>query len=196
MKNLRLILFATEREARATIKRLKATACKDYYLFSEGIIAITGMGIHAAQAMCMRFALEVEEIWNLGIAGSFRSDIQWGEVVAISSVGKLVPHMEKLDTKSQEIASQALPLFSLTSSGYRLLSSDVPIHDLELHGNLSDRGDLVDMEGYGIAYAAAFYKRPCYMWKVVSDFCSPEGRERIWDNLDTYSECLSISLSC
>ena len=48
--------------------------------------------------------------------------------------------------------------------------------------------DLVDMEGYGVAFAAAALGKKCRMWKIISDFTSPEGRDLIRKHKKELSE--------
>ncbi|MCP5469982.1 MAG: hypothetical protein H7A36_05705 [Chlamydiales bacterium] len=165
----RLLIFATLVEAKATIEALNAFPAGDLYAFENGLIAICGIGIHQAQACTSRYAQECDEVWNLGFAGAL-SSLPMHEIVSISKVGKYVPIID-LDPHSKEMMLNTLPTFELGGS-VPLISSDFPIHS-KIHR--PENFALVDMEGYGIAFAANALQKPLRMWKIVSDFASPEG---------------------
>ncbi len=149
------------------------------------------------------YAQNIGEVWNLGLAGALDGGLPLGEIVEIKSVGKYISS-GTLDPLSQECVRSAIPHldldlgfpynggeslpFSLSAPGGRLISSDFPIHDAQHREYLSKTWDLVDMEGYGIAYAACYLGKKCRMWKIVSDFASPGGRELIRKNKARLSE--------
>lgn len=191
----RLLLFALLHEAEETIKRLQARAVsKSCYLYDSGKIVLTGLGSYAA--MSAVFTHPSNEIWNLGLAGALAEDLPIGEVATIGHVEKYVPHAA-LDEHAQNLMySHLLPI--RLEGTYRLATSDFPIHAKEHRPNC----ELVDMEGYGIAYAAKCLKRPCRIWKVISDFAGPGGpalilkhkkelSKRLADLVEDESSCYS-----
>jgi adenosylhomocysteine nucleosidase len=159
------------------------------YGFERGWIAISGVGLHAAQMAVAKYAHLGSEIWNLGLAGSLRGSLPVGECLSIESVGKYLPlEEEALDAYSQECVAFTLPTFFLGTGSSALISSDFPIHDAGHRARLGKTWDLVDMEGYGIAFAAQVLKKKCRIWKIVSDFASPGGRELIRKHKSMLSE--------
>lgn len=200
-----LIVFAQMREASATLKRLKATpvplhtihvwtegVVPSYYQFDKGFIVISNTGIHAAQMAVSKHAHQFDEIWNLGVAGSLKDNQPIGKIYAIEKVDKYVPvQYSSLDEGSKECIASTIPPHHLDSPGYKLISSDFPIHDKILRESLSPDWDLVDMEGYGIAFAAHHLGKTCKMWKVISDFASENGRDLIHKHMEELSEIIA-----
>jgi adenosylhomocysteine nucleosidase len=191
-----LIIFAQAAEAECAIRRLKAQPidgemahiwsegyipCR--YRFDAGQIVICNVGILSAQMAVAKYGKRYDEVWNLGLAGSLRDHHPIGELLFIEKVGKYIPlEIENLDGRTQECLSSSFPLFSLPSElpiKGALITSDFPIHHREHRQRLSKEWDLVDMEGYGIAYACSHFNIKYQLWKIVSDFASPGGRELI-----------------
>jgi len=201
-----VILFAQESEARATLDALKAEPLIHHslniwsegekcscYLFSQGRIVLTGMGTHAAQMAVATHAMHGDLFWNLGFAATLNENQPLTTLVPIQTVDKhcMLPAVG-LDPLSHHCLSTTLPSFALeTAAGARLISSDYPIHNATLRQQLALKWDLVDMEGYGIAFAAQALAKKCQLWKIVSDFASPGGRELIRKNKPLFSEKLA-----
>lgn len=203
----KLIIFAQKGEASKTIEALNATPVPSSiapifsegeiatcYLFDGGLIVIANIGIHSAQMAVSRYVHSFDEVWNLGFAGALKDDLPIGTLVEVNSIGKFISFPKNLDAHSQEIAAKTIPFFSLPSSGMRLISSDFPIYDREMRDTLSSDWDLVDMEGYGVAYASFAFNKPCRLWKIVSDFASPQGREMIRKNKEKLAEKIAFFL--
>ncbi len=198
-----LILFATHTEAAATIAALNARPSGEkaliwtegdvpsLYSFEQGWIALTGIGIHAAQQTVCRFASKVDEIWNLGFAGSLNKEFPLGTLQSIAKVGKYIPEPEILDPLSCQCVDLSIPTFALSCPGATLISTDFPIHTSFHQNILSKKWNLVDMEGYGIAYAAHHLQKPYQLWKIISDFTSQEGRALIRTHQKQFSEQLA-----
>lgn len=160
------------------------------YSFEGGWIVLSNVGIHAAQMTVTQHSSQFEEIWNIGMAGALREELPIGEIVTIERVGKYVPS-GVLDTRSQEYVLTTVPSFFIGNEGSKLISSDFPIHDHTHRNPLGQEWDLVDMEGYGIAYAAYHLGKKCKMWKIISDFASPGGRELIRKHRTKLSEMIA-----
>jgi nucleoside phosphorylase len=240
-----LIVFAQASEAEASLKLLQAKPVEGKYfsVWSEGLIpclyqfhhgwiAISSVGLHAAQMCVAQYGQGCDEVWNLGLAGGLSTQ-SIGELLSIQHVGKYIP--STLDIRSQECLDFTLPCLHLAPISHqfsgkshtlspdlhrqdskavshehcpcypddksqvterrfspkicekwglegnqaKLISSDFPIHDVEHRTYLAQKWDLVDMEGYGIAFACSYLGKKCRMWKIVSDFASPGGRELI-----------------
>lgn len=185
----KLIVFAQLAEAAATLHALKAdsTESPNYYTFEHGLVVVSGMGVHAAGAAVFAHAHQADEVWNLGIAGALQDTLPIGEILTIETVGKYAPS-GPLDPLSQEIVATTLPHFTLKCGKGKLISSDFPIYDKSHRSHLGKKWEVVDMEGYGIAYAANYLGKKCRMWKIVSDFASPGGREELRKNKAHLSE--------
>ncbi len=57
--------------------------------------------------------------------------------------------------------------------------------------NLGRFSDLIDMEGYGVAYAARYCNLPCRIWKLVTDWAQPGSKELIQEKLAITSEIIA-----
>ena len=183
----KLLVFALLHEAAATIDRLKAKQTdSNLYTFDGGEIVICGLGIHAAQSSVSEHIHKCDEVWNLGLAGALTEELPLTTLVAIGRVTKYVP-VQDLDSHSQNLMEEHLIPFELGGE-YSLTTSDFPIHTKE---HRPPKCHLVDMEGYGIAFAARHLGKKCRMWKIVSDFASPGGVQLIKQNREYYSKLLA-----
>lgn len=194
---MKLILFAHIDEARETITQLDARPCENskrwiwnagviptLYRFSTGTIVISNIGMHAATAALASYHHGHDEVWNIGFAGALHPRLSLMEIVPIRQLAKLLPHLPR----NPHLAEAAFPPLHLNSSGYRLLSSDLPIH---CQHDLAEQHDLVDMEGYGIAHLAIHLNMPCKIWKIVSDFASEGGNALIAQHKHLLSQKIS-----
>jgi adenosylhomocysteine nucleosidase len=189
---MKLLLFATLSEAIGSIQRLGAREkTPSTFTYDGGLIVITGMGSMAALSAVLREGQEVDEIYNLGIAGALNPALTIGSFELIETVGKFTSLNYDLDPRSTELMEETLPRFPLKTRGLRLLTSDFPIYHSPTTHNLREKWDLVDMEGYGVAYGAALLKKKCILGKIVSDFASENGRELIFKNTSKLSEMLA-----
>lgn len=203
-----LCVFAQVGEAKALIERTRAQPVPEktaniwtegevcsLYRFEEGWITICGVGVHAAQMAVAKYGHLSQEVWNAGFAGSLRGLLPIGDLMPISTIGKYIPlDISELDSHSQENIAFNLPHFSLSEGEGKLISSDFPIHNAFHRERLGKQWDLVDMEGYGIAYAARDLRKKCRMWKIVSDFASPGGLELIRKHGAELSEKIADTL--
>ncbi len=199
---MKLILFAQTSEAEATIEQLGATPIPGHkaeiwsegvvptlYRYEDGVIAITNIGLHSAAAAVAKYSAACSEIWNIGFAGALKGGLDIACIVPIRHVGKYVPLDDhELDLQSHDCLKQILPDISLQDATHSLISSDFPIHNKLHRDRLAPNYDLVDMEGYAIAHLAKELGKKCYMWKIVSDFATPGGRELIRKNKRKLSE--------
>lgn len=175
---MKLLVFATEIEALPTIELLSARSIDSHcYQFEDGYLIITGMGICAAQYYVTKYLLQLDcaSVTNFGIVGALNHSLQLGEIYEISTVDKYVPLPKTIDLESSHFLDITAPTLHLPGAS-RLLSSDYPIHDKKIKNALAQKWDLVDMEGYGVAYAAKSADKPLTICKVVSDFASDGGR--------------------
>lgn len=197
---MKLILFATKREALKTINYLQAKPLPEHkiliwsegvvhseYQFDEGWIALSGFGIQAAQLAVSKYASKIDEVWNLGCAGALNTTLSIGELYAVERVGKYLPH-PSFDPLTQECFESNVPVFNVGHKGIRLVSSEFPLFDQKIRKKIHSDWDSVDMEGYGIAFAAHYLQIKCRMWKIISDFADKKGRKNLHTHIEEYSE--------
>lgn len=180
-----VIIFAHQAEAAVTLKRLKINQENDSsYRFKSGWIVISGVGGYAAQLAVSKHVAQVDEIWNFGFSGALQSGENVGNIYEIANVEKYIAYQDDLTRK-------AFPPINLQKNGKSLISSDFPIHDEIISKALAKNFDLVDMEGYALAYSARFFNKKCCLYKIVSDFASPNGSELIRKKSGLLSEMIS-----
>ncbi len=181
MAKHKLIVFASYDEAAPSLLVLKAEMLQERRLYqcAAGLIVISGLGCIAACAAVARYAAECDEIWNFGFAGVLRLGTPLGSIAYVREVGKHLSLPAHLDAHSARLSRAQHPPLQIAEAGVKLVSSDYPIHDERLRNTLCQDWELVDMEGYGIAYAAAQLNKPCRLCKIVSDFSQPGGARLI-----------------
>lgn len=130
-------------------------------------VLLTGVGkVCAALAVTRVLAAGVlpREIVNLGTAGALRPGL-----AGIHEISRVVQH--DFDTATIRTLTGRVfggPL-ELAGAGPVLATGDVFVSDPALRAALAEQADLVDMEGYAVAAAAAEYGVPVRMIKQVSD---------------------------
>lgn len=188
----RLLLFATLQEAQKTLETLHGQQeTGSLYSFQGGKIVISGMGSLAAATTVANHGASFEEIWNVGIAGVLHDHLPLGAFFEVGQCRKHLSLPPSIDPHSQELSEKQHPSLSLNGSSYRLISSDYPIHQQATRERISEKGELVDMEGYGVAFAAKKMGKKCVIWKLSSDPALPGGAAMIADQLPLWSELLA-----
>jgi nucleoside phosphorylase len=188
-----LITFATMAEAQATLKKTEAVQEEEnVYTYSQGTIVITGIGSIQACSAATKYAGDCDCIVNIGIAGTLIDKHAVGTILSVSLVGKHLQLPHDIDAHSKQFADRMHPPFAIEQGpggmAYAtLISSDFPIHNHGLRTGLGEKWDLVDMEGYGICCAAQLLNKPCFLYKLVSDFAKPDGQQDIYSRIAEYS---------
>jgi adenosylhomocysteine nucleosidase len=136
----------------------------------DGIeVVLTGLGKSAAAAATTERLLtggdrDRIEVWNVGTAGALRDGL-----AGVFTPGSVLNH----DLNGDAIRALGLdPLDHLTvdgGDGTVLASGDVFVADPVVRDRLAERAHLVDMEGYGIAFACSRLGVPVRFVKHVSD---------------------------
>lgn len=187
-----LLVFATLVEAKPTLKALGAKKQSHHlYQFENGKLLICGMGSISAASSLTHYINISENIHSFGIAGAFNKDLKMGDFCHIKTVDKHLHLPENLDSHSQHFAKKIHPCFSNLEGSYRLITSDYPIHNKKDNALLSKNYDLVDMEGYGLAWACQREGKTIQITKIVSDFANSEGPDLIRKQIATLSEGIS-----
>ncbi|GAA1397684.1 nucleosidase [Catellatospora coxensis] len=130
-------------------------------------VLLTGVGkVCAALAVSRVLAAGVlpSEIVNLGTAGALRPGL-----AGIHEISRVVQHdFDAVTIEALTGRAFGSPL-ELSGAGPVLATGDVFVSDPVLRAALAEQADLVDMEGYAVAAAAAAYGVPVRMVKQVSD---------------------------
>ncbi|MDF2576854.1 MAG: hypothetical protein K0S74_338 [Chlamydiales bacterium] len=188
-----LLVFAAEWEAAETFKLFSIIpqGLQHFYPIENGYILITGYGMLAASSFISRYAHLSERILNFGIAGSLNDKLLIGSMREVNLVSKHLSIPEYVDEHSHNLAKRTFPDIPLDVNGVALISSNYPIFHSTVRSQLALKSDLVDMEGYAIAWVAKQLQKECRMWKLVSDLASPEGWLQIMKHKETLSQQLA-----
>lgn len=191
---MHLIVFATLREAQATLHLLNAQyLTENVYTYPEGRILISGIGMLAVCHSLTPHLVEATEIFNLGLAGALDDSLELGSVVHIGNASLHLPFPKEIDPFSRQLAEKCYPNIHL-EKGASLITSLIPVHDLSFKKELSQKASLVDMEGYGVAYMAQKQGIPCNLVKVVSDFSKEEQTPLLLQNISLFADKLALTL--
>lgn len=194
----RLIYFATEREADSTRRLLNAhqKIAPGLYVCEQGYVRVGGMGILAAACGAMQqVQVDWDELWNFGIAASLSPLFPVETRVVVKSVQRPAWFPEGLEARSIEWYERLFPTLHLSTEERcgalpqaRLVSCDFPVHQPHLADHLRGSADLLDMEGYGLAFSARQLGRPCFVGKWVTDSANIHGPNEIQRLLNCASD--------
>ncbi|MEV6369355.1 nucleosidase [Micromonospora musae] len=140
-------------------------------------VLVTGMGkVNASVALAATLAGGVRPslVVNLGTAGALRPG--WDGLHEIGSVFQHDLDTELLRNLTGHVCG---PPLTLGVQPAVLATGDTFVADDATRARLAQRADLVDMEGYAIASAAAQAGVPCRLIKRVSDEAG-DGAFRSW----------------
>lgn len=178
-----VITFATLKEAKATIEHLDAQPQSSHtYVFAQGLIVITGMGLLSTLSCLYEIETPISEIWNFGCAGSVHGDQELFSLHEISSIHRYYPHQS---AHSQALFEKMYPPILLQDKGEALLCTEASINH-----EIQTKCSLVDMESYAVSWFAQKKNVPCTMIKCVSDFANHSTPEDIQKNLSRISSLL------
>lgn len=183
---MKLICFATFEEAKATLELFQAQQVAiGLYSSSQALIAITGIGAFASHVVALALSENVEAIINIGLAGSYREDLEIGSIHPVARCSKFLWHPKGKEASQVCVAAGFAPL-TLADTGLHLCTVDFPQYAV----SNEERAlfDLVDMEGYGVAFAAEMKGMACQLYKIVSDHCTKETVSQIKERLPYLSE--------
>ncbi|GAA2378771.1 nucleosidase [Catellatospora methionotrophica] len=136
-------------------------------------VLLTGVGkVSAALAVARVLGAGVlpREIVNLGTAGALRSGLG-----GLHEISRVVQHDFHTATIQAVTGYTFGGPLDLPGAGPVLATGDVFVSDPVLRTALAEHADLVDMEGYAVAAAAAAYGVPLRMVKQVSDEADGEA---------------------
>lgn len=194
----RLVVFATEMEAAATLKAVNARPLSSTrWQAGDDLYVVTGIGMVTAAASISPWISQCDEVWNLGIAASVSDKYQLRDVVEVALIRRHLafsPHVS--DHYQQRAQSYHPPIEKSGHDGARLATCDWAIHHDQESAQLRAVADLVDMEGYGIAAVASAAGKPWHSIKAVSDFGQEGGSTLIKQLLPELSDRLAETIRC
>jgi nucleoside phosphorylase len=164
---MKLLTFAHRGEALAFFKYFEFESVDFFFngLFKSNdyYLLLTDEGPHAATEKSMatltRFSSEIDEVINLGVAGSLTLKYKIHDLLWIRT--SMAHHAEKLEFKSYSSNGLNSQVDCMSASS-RVLSAS------ERH-KLSLFADIVDRELWAVASAATFFKLPFSSLKIISD---------------------------
>lgn len=164
------------------------------HLHTDLPVLITGAGkVNAAIGVTRALATAPappSEIINLGTAGALRPGLS-----GTHQIGLVLQHdLDSPALKSLTGKSFGEPLH-LADRGLTLATGDVFVADPVLQQALARHADLVDMEGYAVAAAAAAFGVPVRIVKHVSDMADGEAVRSWTSTVDECSRALATWLA-
>jgi 4-hydroxybenzoate polyprenyltransferase len=193
------LLLATRDEAAPLLAALQAERVADAPLETHrfaarghrpaGVLVVTGMGPAAAAAAVRQVcdSHTVRHLVNAGICGALRAGFAPGGIYRVTSAADgdaLVAQPASLSDRV-ELGADPSPWSTLPAA--RLASVTAPVFGGDRRSQLAATADLVDMEGYAVARAAAEHGIPCTLIKGVSDRAAEGSRDELLRNLQQVS---------
>jgi len=184
-----LLAFATKIEAQPFIdyhRLIKENTSSLYAVYGGDNISliITGMGALKGAVYLSDILQQkkltghpVTEVINYGVAGSVCDTLSLGEIVVIDKVIKYDP-VEFAKPQPNKYFSSSFPDITLTGKSKDitvLATSDHPIFTEDDAHRVARHAQVVDMEGYGYAFAANGHGIPLQLVKGISDFAHKES---------------------
>ena len=130
-------------------------------------VVVTGLGKTAAAVATTQALLERDRtglvVVNLGTAGALREGVE-----GLHEVGTVLNHDMNADAV-RALGYDPQEELRVGESDVVLASGDVFVTDPAVREALAARAHLVDMEGYGVAFACARLGVPVHLVKHVSD---------------------------
>lgn len=147
---------------------VSATAAEAAHVPADVPLLVTGIGKTAAAAATAR-ALTVYDdpamvtVLNVGTAGALHAGLE-----GLHEVGRVLNHDISADL-IRALGHDPQEWLDLAPTGAVLATGDVFVADPQVRDRLATRADLVDMEGYAVAWAAREAGAACRLVKHVSD---------------------------
>ena len=194
------VLYATEKEARPLLDRVQAVPMDDAAcsIFSGHIggglllIAISGMGMPAAEAACRHLVKShnVDTILNVGICAGLEDDMTAGTLYTAEEAFMADAFFS--DSPSPAIGIPLAPWPGIAAK--RLGSVSKPLFDTTRREAVAAQCELVDMEGAAVARACRELGVTCHLLKGVSDDARPGSRSKLLEQLTPVSELLAVQV--
>ena len=191
------VLYATEKEARPLLDRVQAVPVDDAActIFSvrvadrDLLIAISGMGMPAAEATCRHLVQthHVDTILNVGICAGLADDTPVGTLYTVEEAFVADALHSKKPSSMVGVPLTAWP----GMNAKRLGSVSEPLFDTARRDAIATQCELVDMEGAAVAQACRELGVACHLLKGVSDDARPGSRDTLMEQLEPVSRLLA-----
>lgn len=122
---------------------------------------------------------QVERIINIGLAGAL-SSIEAGQAFFIRSVTQHDAYIP-FEAYQQDLYQRLDCSHPANEATATLTTGDQFITDTSA---IDDRADMVDMEGFAVAYTAKRYQVPTTLIKGISDDANSHSEQELFDNLN------------
>lgn len=144
---------------------VSATAAEAAYVPAGLEVLVTGIGkVPAAAAVARRLATgEVTEVVNIGTAGALHD-----HHLGLHEIGSVLNH-DLSAALVRRLGAEPHEWLTLGPGPIRLATGDLFVTDPDDRARLAAVADLVDMEGYAVAWACREAGVPCRLVKHVSD---------------------------
>lgn len=157
--------------AMAAVLVVSATAAEAAHVPSGLPLVVTGIGKTAAAVATARALAAYDgpaglaglTVVNVGTAGALRPGME-----GLHEVGTVLNHDISADL-IRALGHDPQELLTLGDGATVLATGDVFVTDPVVRDRLAATADLVDMEGYAVAYAARQFGVPCRLVKHASD---------------------------
>jgi adenosylhomocysteine nucleosidase len=149
-----------------TVLVVSATPQEAAYVPAGARVLITGIGkVPAASAVARALAADagISQVVNIGSAGALHDHLE-----GLHEISRVLNHDLSAGVLRQ-LGVDPHEWLDLPASGLRLATGDLFVTDPVVRSGLAELSDLVDMEGYAVAWAAQQAGVPVRLVKHVSD---------------------------
>lgn len=168
---MKLLIFAHRGEAQAFFDKWAFRPINFFFngLFEskDYLLLLTGEGLKEASektvAVLSKYHGQIDEIINIGIAGSLSPKLKMGDLIWVRS--SYATNVDKCEFKSFNTQSK---------SSFDCISSHIRVTDNEQKKKLSSFADMVDRELWSIMSAAHLFKLQASSLKLISDESNSE----------------------
>lgn len=173
-----------------------ATRAEAEYLGTDYPLLLTGIGrIRTAVALTevlTRGPLP-REIINIGTAGALSKRCETSGVYHVSSVSL---HDFSHSAVKKLTGQTAYPNLTLSDDPdcVRLTTGDIFVEDAALRRRLAKYADIVDMEGYAVAWVARRFDLPASLIKMVSDQANKNAGKLWAEGIEECSKAMGAYL--
>lgn len=160
-----------------------ATAVEAAHVPEDLPLLITGLGKTAAAAQLSRALVmrpEITRIINIGSAGALHDHLE-----GVHVIGRVIHHDISADAIRALGYAVEDDLLLDPTSPIRLATGDVFVTDPTVRAALAQRADLVDMEGFALAWTARLFDVEAVLVKHVSDYADESAHD--WNSVVAHS---------
>ena len=187
MSNFKYGIISAMREETQKIKEaLNLQSLKPGIYYRDNICLIeSGIGKTASAFATTRliYNCEPEKIINIGLCGAVDNDLEIGETLFVSDVYQADAY--KPFPGYEDFVAHIKPKHPIKVKTARLATVDHFVDRIDDTLGFTLDADIVDMEGYSVAYVCRQFGIDCYLIKSVSDYCDHDSKTDLYTNLET-----------